>query len=130
MRAVIKQRITLPAPADRLFDMYLDPERHGAFTGHEVNVGPQDGAPLHAFDGQISGYTIAVIKPRVIVQSWRSVNFHDGDPDSTLILTFSEAGNEGQIDLLHVDVLPHELEAVTEGWHTHYWEPWRAYLEG
>ena len=129
MRPVIKQTVTLPASSDRLFDMYLDPVEHGAFTGHDVTIGPEDGAAFRAFGGQLYGHMITVIRPRLIVQSWRSVNFREEDPDSTLILSFSEAGNEGQIDLLHIDVPPHEIEPVTEGWYKHYWGPWRAYLE-
>lgn len=129
MRPLIRQTITLPASADQLFEMYLDPEAHSAFTGHEVAIGHEDGAPFRAFGGQLSGYILTTVKHRLIVQSWRSVNFHDGDPDSTLLLCFGTAGDEGQIDLVHLDVPAHEIEPVTEGWHTHYWVPWRAYLE-
>lgn len=129
MRPVIRQTITLPAPADRLFDMYLDPVAHGAFTGHRVTIGPEDGAPFHAFGGQLHGYILTTVKHRLVVQSWRSVNFEESDPDSTLLLSFDTAGNEGQIDLVHLDVPSHEYEAVSAGWHAHYWVPWRAYLE-
>lgn len=129
MRSVIRQTITLPASAVELFDMYLDPDAHAAITGHVVTIGAENGAPFHAFDGQISGHTIATVKHRIILQSWRSVNFKAEDPDATLLLSFDTAGNEGQIDLVHIDVPDHEIESVTEGWHTNYWKPWRTFLE-
>ena len=129
MRPIIKQTITLPASADQLFDMYLDPVVHSAFTGHEVQIGREDGAPFQAFGGQLSGYILTTVKHQLIVQSWRSVNFNDDDPDSTLLLSFGTAGNEGQIDLVQLNVPSHEIDAVSEGWQKHYWEPWRAYLE-
>lgn len=108
--------------------MYLDPERHAAFTGAPVTVGAEPGAPFSAFGGRISGTTLKVIEPRLIIQSWRSINFRDGDPDSTLILTFVPQGSDGRIDLIHLDVPEQDYQGVTEGWEKYYWEPWRRYL--
>jgi hypothetical protein len=62
------------------------------------------------------------------VQSWRSLNFNDEDPDSTLILSFEERGEEGRIDLVHVDVPDGDYAGVTDGWEKFYWGPWREYL--
>lgn len=132
MRSVIQQSILLPAAADTLFAMYLDPAAHSAFTGFPVTIGPQPGAEFRAFDGQISGRMLAVVPPKLIVQSWRSTKFAASDPDSTLILSFApdtENPNCGQIDLVHVDVPDHDFAGVTEGWPKHYWTPWRTYLE-
>jgi hypothetical protein len=112
--------------------MYLDPSAHAAFTGFPVAIGSGPGSPFHAFNKQISGQILAVVRPRLVVQSWRSVKFDDADPDSTLILTFtSESANvgEGRIDLVHLDVPEHDFDGVTEGWQKHYWGPWRTYLE-
>jgi hypothetical protein len=38
VRSIIQQSIVLPATADALFEMYLDPAAHGAFTGHPVTI--------------------------------------------------------------------------------------------
>jgi activator of HSP90 ATPase len=132
MRRVIQQSEVLPAPADALFQMYLDPDSHAAFTGFPVGIGAEPGALFHAFNNQISGQILAVVRPKVVVQSWRSVKFHSDDPDSTLILSFTpELSNarHGRIDLVHLDVPEHDFHDVTEGWQKHYWVPWRTYLE-
>lgn len=129
MRTVITDSVLLPATANRLFAMYLDPVEHAAFTGHPVTIGAESGANFTAFEGQLSGQILQVIEPRLIVQSWRSMQFRDDDPDSTLILTFSTEGDEGRIDLVHLDVPDHDFEGVTEGWRKFYWEPWREYLK-
>jgi activator of HSP90 ATPase len=131
MRSVIRQSIVLPAPAERLWEMYLDPAVHGAFTGAPVTIGSEAGAPFRAFDGQLSGTVLSVVRPRLVIQSWRSTKFADGDPDSTLILLFSPdavAPTQGRIDLVHLDVPEHDYDGVTEGWQKHYWTPWQAYL--
>ena len=132
MRSVIQQSVTLPAPAERLFEMYLDPAAHAAITGFPVGIAAEPGAPFHAFNKQLSGQILAIVRPRLIVQSWRSVKFREADPDATLILAFvpelSSAGL-GRIDLVHLDVPDHDFQDVTEGWHKHYWNPWRSYLQ-
>jgi activator of HSP90 ATPase len=133
MRSVIRQSLTLPAPADALFDMYLDPAAHGAFTGSPVTIGADPGAEFRAFEGQLSGTILVVVRRQLIIQSWRSTKFGESDPDSTLILMFSpEVADEspGRLDLVHLDVPRDDYDGVTAGWEKYYWTPWRSYLEG
>jgi activator of HSP90 ATPase len=132
MRSIIRQSVVLPAAVDVLFDMYLDPAAHGAFTGFPVTIGGEPGTAFRAFDGQLSGTMLVAVRPQLIVQSWRSTKFAADDPDSTLILMFSPDASDancGRIDLVHLDVPPHDYQGVTEGWQKYYWAPWRAYFE-
>ncbi len=128
MRRVIAQSVLLPAPAAGLYATYLDPALHAAVTGAPVTIGAEPGALFRAFDGQLSGATLYVVAPRLIVQSWRSSNFLDGDPDSTLVLSFAQEDQGGRIDLVHIDVPEQDYQGVTEGWEKYYWTPWKRYL--
>ncbi|MFI5014297.1 MAG: SRPBCC domain-containing protein [Hyphomicrobiales bacterium] len=127
-RSIIKQSVVLAAPAELLFAMYLDPVRHEAITGAPVIIGSEPNAVFRAFDGMLSGATLAILEPTLIVQSWRSMHFLDEDKDSTLILSFAPQGKDGRIDLVHLDVPEQDFEGVTEGWEKFYWTPWREYL--
>ena len=124
MRNIIYQTVVLPASAEKLFDMYLDPSIHQAITGASVDIGDEKGAKFKAFDGALTGMILEVIKSRLIIKSWRSNAFKAEDPDSTLILSFTPEGDEGRI----VDVPDHDYDGVTQGWEKYYWAPWRAYL--
>ena len=128
MRNVIRQTTVLPAPAERLFEMYLDPAAHQAITGQPVDIGDERGSSFQAFDGALTGTVLEVVKPRLIVQSWRSNAFKAEDPDSTLILSFTPEQEAGRIDLIHLDVPDHDYDGVTQGWEKYYWVPWREYL--
>jgi activator of HSP90 ATPase len=128
MRSLIAQSVVLPAPAEHLYSIYLDPALHAAVTGAPVTVGAEPGASFRAFDGQITGTTLRVVEPRLIVQSWRSMNFRDGDPDSTLVLAFVPEGGNGRIDLIHIDVPEQDYQGVSDGWEKYYWEPWKRYF--
>jgi activator of HSP90 ATPase len=128
MRNVIRQSVVLPALAEKLFEMYINPLTHQAITGAPVDIGEKRGSKFKAFDGALTGTILEVIEPRLIVKSWRSVNFMDEDPDSTLILSFASEGDEGRIDLVHLDVPDQDYDGVNQGWEKYYWTPWRTYL--
>ena len=46
MPRLIQLAAELPASPDRLFDMYLDPVQHTAFTGAPVTISAQPVAPF------------------------------------------------------------------------------------
>jgi activator of HSP90 ATPase len=128
VRSIIQQSIVLPAPAHSLYAMYLDPIVHAEITGAPVMIDAGTGTSFRAFDGNLSGTMLTVVEPMLIVQSWRSTHFNDDDPDSTLILTFTPLGQEGRIDLVHLDVPSHDYQDVIDGWEAYYWTPWRRWL--
>ena len=128
MPKLVKQSVTLPAPARSLYAMYINPKTHRAITGGKVVISARRGSKFSAFDGMLHGRTLYTVPGRLIVQAWRSVNFRKADVDSTLILRFSPAGRKGRIDLMHVNVPAQDYRGVTQGWKKYYWQPWRKYL--
>jgi len=128
MARTIQLAASLPATPDRLFDMYLDPAEHSAFTGSPVTVSQAPGAPFRAFNDVLSGNILQVIPKRLIVQSWRSPHWGESDLDSTLILTFLPEGDGARIELVQVNVVETDFAGVCHGWEKFYWTPWRAYL--
>jgi activator of HSP90 ATPase len=129
MPQTIQQTVTLPGSAARLFEMYLDPMIHGAFTGAPVTISSTPGSEFRAFNGALSGRMLYTLPKRLIVQSWRANHWSAADLDSTLILTFWPSGDSGRIELVHVNVADHDVQGVSEGWEKYYWKPWRQYLQ-
>ena len=119
---------SLPATADRLFDMYLDPQAHAAITGAPVTIAPSPGAPFQAFDGMLSGTMLHVDPKRLIVQTWRSAKWPIDAMDAVLTLSFWPEGDSARIELVHVNVHDEDFAGVSQGWEKYYWNPWRAYL--
>jgi hypothetical protein len=57
MRSVIRQTVVLPALAEKLFEMYINPSTHEAITGAPVAIGDKRGSALDsATEGGGSGY--------------------------------------------------------------------------
>lgn len=129
MRTVIHKTVELPSSPESLFEMYLDSAAHSAITGMEAKVVAENDSDFSAFGGLLTGRILRVVRPSLVVQSWRSVSFHDEDPDSTVVISISPAEVGGRIDLIHLDVPDHDYEGVKRGWDEKYFEPWRRYLE-
>ncbi len=131
MRSTICKTVVLPAPAADLYAMYMDADVHEKFTeGGKVKISEEPGSVFEAFGGLLLGVTLQTIKPRLIVQSWRSVNFAKDDPDSTLIIMFSEEEKDaGRIDLVHTGVPENDYQGVLGGWESRYFAPWLEYLQ-
>ena len=125
----IQLAASLPAPPDRLFDMYLDSEEHSAFTGAPVTISDRPGAAFRAFDDVLEGTILQVVPKRLVVQSWRSSQWGPGDLDSTLVLRFLPEGDGGRVELTQVNVIDSDFSGVSQGWEKFYWAPWRAYLD-
>lgn len=120
--------VNLPAPPERLYDMYLDAAQHAAVTGAPVTIEPRAGAPFQAFDGVLSGTILHVEPKKLIVQTWRSTYWPADALDSTLVLSFWPATEGGRIELVHANVADDDFAGVSEGWEKYYWAPWRKYL--
>jgi activator of HSP90 ATPase len=129
MRDTICKTVVLPASAAELYDMYMDPEVHGEITGAPAKISEEAGSPFEAFGGLIKGTTLQVVKHRLIVQSWRSVNFARSDADSTLIISFTPEDADGRIDLVHLHVPDSDFQGVSGGWESRYFAPWLSYLQ-
>jgi activator of HSP90 ATPase len=129
MSRVIEQSVHLPVSARELFDTYLESGKHAAIGG-TVTVSREVGAEFSAFDGGLTGRNLAIVPERLIVQFWRASVWQVGDPDSVLILTFSDDSAGGRIDLVQVNVPDHAVDMIDDGWKQHYWKPWSVYFEG
>src|SRR5450755_762624 len=128
MTKAIEQSVHFAATAKKLYDIYMDPKRHGAFTGGKVVIGSKAGGKFSAFDGMLSGSTLMTVPGKLVVQRWRGSHWKKADLDSVLIIKFVQDGKRGRIDLVHVNVPEHDHAGVTEGWKKYYWTPLSAYL--
>jgi len=130
MTKTIEQSVRLAATPKQLFDSYLDSKLHSSVTGGEARISRKAGGKFTAWNGQLLGHNLVIVPNKMIVQAWRSSHWKAADPDSILILRFSEAPGGARIDLAHVGVPEHDHKGVTLGWKKYYWEPWKKYLAG
>lgn len=129
MRDTIYKTVVLPASSGDLYDMYMDSKIHSQITGAPAKIHDESGTAFEALGGLIRGMTLQVVKHRLIVQSWRTVNFDKSDRDSILIIAFEPEDDDGRIDLVHLDVPKKEFQGIAGGWESRYFSPWLEYLQ-
>jgi activator of HSP90 ATPase len=127
MTKPIHQIVRFVASAAELYELFMDSKKHSAATGAPAKVSRRVGGRWSAHGGQIHGRNLFLVPGRMIVQSWRGP-WKDGDPDSILIVRFSQAPGGAQVDLVHVGVPLYDFKGVSQGWPKYYWKPWKQYL--
>ena len=121
----------MPARPLVVFAAWVDGESHTRMTGGEATGEPAEGAEFTAWDGYISGRNIELIPGALIVQSWRTSQFDDSDPDSRLEITFEFEGEDStRLTLTHSDVPDDQAAGYESGWSDHYFGPMKRYFGG
>jgi hypothetical protein len=128
MTKTIQRSVRFAATPAQLFEMYMDSAKHSAATGGKANLSRKLGGAFTAWNKMLHGKNLMIVPNRMIVQTWRSVNFKTGDADSILILEFNKAPGGGRVDLVHVNVPQQDHKGVTNGWPNYYWKPWKKYI--
>jgi activator of HSP90 ATPase len=128
MTKAIQQSVRFVATPEQLFEMYMDSNKHSESTGGKANLSRRVGGAFTAWNKMLRGRNLMIVPNKMIVQSWRSVNFKPGHADSVLILEFSKAPGGARVTLVHVNVPPEDHKGVRTGWPNYYWKPWKKYL--
>jgi activator of HSP90 ATPase len=126
MDFTIKTKIK--ASAKELYTTWLDSTGHSKMTGGEASVSDQVGDHFTAWDGYIKGKNLVLDPHKRIVQTWRTTQFKEHEPDSQIVLQFEELDEVTEMTLLHRN-LPESGGHYKQGWVDHYFDPMKAYFE-
>src|SRR5215510_8606811 len=122
MPKTIQQSVTFPASPATLFDIYMSSRKHAAATGAKAQMSRAVGGRFMAHDGHLRGRNLAIVRGRLIVQSWRSSNWKKRDLDSILVLVFSRVRGGGRVSLVQVNVPDANAASINRGWVEYYWK--------
>jgi activator of HSP90 ATPase len=117
----------IDAPAQDIFNAWLNSEQHSAMTGGSANVSAEIGETFIAWDGYIKGTNLDLQPGIRILQSWRTVEFSDNEPDSQIEVLFEPLGEKTKITLKHTHLPPHG-DKYEQGWIEAYFEPIKEYF--
>lgn len=118
---------TLPATPAQVYAAWLTGKQHTAMTGAQATGSATVGSKFTAWDGYIWGKNIALVKNKKIVQSWRTSEFSDNDPDSTLTITLAKTKTGTTLTLKHVGTPKSQEASYRQGWRDHYFDPMQEY---
>ena len=119
---------TIKATAKQIYKSWLSTQGHTKMTGGVAFVSDKVGDSFTAWDDYVTGENLILEPYNRIVQSWRSKNFEDHEPDSQIEVILSEKDNETTLTLKHTNV-PKSGEHYKKGWEEHYFTPMKKYFE-
>lgn len=117
----------IPASPAEVYAAWTSSAGHSAMTDSPAQVSDKPGEPFQAGDGYIQGRNLELEPPHRILQSWRTEDFSNEDPDSRLEVMLEAAGEDTRITLHHSQ-LPPDSEPYRQGWIEHYFTPMKAYF--
>jgi uncharacterized protein YndB with AHSA1/START domain len=121
---------TIPASPEAVYDAWMSSAGHSAMTGSEATASGEVGSAFTAWDGYIKGRNIELVRGRRIVQSWRTSQFSEADPDSTITVTLAPVEGGAALTLEHSGVPDGDNHKGYEngGWENHYFAPMKRYF--
>jgi len=117
----------IDATAESIYNAWMDSEKHSEMTGGAANISNVIGAGFDAWDGYIEGENIKLEPNKKILQSWRTPEFEDDEPDSIVEILLSEKDGQTEITLIHTN-LPDHGEQYRQGWDDYYFQPMKIYF--
>jgi activator of HSP90 ATPase len=118
-----------PASPEAVYEAWLDSAAHAAMTGSKAKIGKRVGEAFTAWDGYIAGKTLELQPGRRIVQSWRTSEFADRDPDSTIVVDLEPTRDGARLTLIHSGAPDGQTGYENGGWRDFYFAPMKAYFE-
>jgi len=124
----IRQTVLIEATPIEVYEAYVDPKKHAAFTGQSASGKPKVGGKFSAGDGYISGKYLALERGKRVLHEWTTTEWPAGYPPSVLELTFKAKGKKTELTMIHSKVPEEQVEYYAEGWKEYYWKPLQAYF--
>jgi uncharacterized protein YndB with AHSA1/START domain len=115
-------------PPEYLYQAWLNSKLHSQMTGGKAQVSDQVGDDFTAWDGYITGKNLELQPSMRILQTWRTTEFDESDPDSLIEITFIPEGNETRIIIRHSDLPEHGMQ-YQQGWVDAYFTPMKDYFQ-
>jgi uncharacterized protein YndB with AHSA1/START domain len=126
---VIRQTVVIGASPLEVYQAYVDPKKHAAFTGTGVTGTPKVGGKFTAGDGYISGKYVELEPGKLIKHEWTTTEWPTGYPPSIFELTLKPKGTGTELRMVHSKVPAEQVDYYAEGWRDYYWGPLKEYFE-
>ncbi len=124
----IKVSAVIPAEPKAVYDAWMSSAGHASMTGSGAKIGARAGSAFSAWDGYISGKTLELDPPKRILQLWRTTDFADEEPDSTLEVLLSKTKGGTKVTLVHANIPAGHGGEYRKGWLDFYFKPMKGWF--
>jgi uncharacterized protein YndB with AHSA1/START domain len=124
----IKASAVIPAQAEAIYAAWMSSKGHGEMTGSGAKVTGRVGSLFSAWDGYISGKTLELKPHSRILQSWRTTDFAEEEPDSLLEVVLTRTKSGTRVTLNHSKIPAGHGPEYKKGWIDFYFKPMKEYF--
>jgi uncharacterized protein YndB with AHSA1/START domain len=124
----IRQKEHIPAKPLEVYEAFVDPKKHAAFTGARASGEQRLNGTFTAWDEYITGKHLDLQPGRRLLQEWITANWPEGYPPSTLEFVFEEKDDGTDVTMVHSNVPSEQANAYRKGWVDHYWNPLKKHF--
>lgn len=124
----IRQKVLIDASPIEVYQAYVDPKKHAAFTGERATGTARVGARFTAGDGYIAGEYVELLRGKKIVHLWTTTEWPEGYPPSKVELRLTPKLKKTELMMIHSKVPAGQARRYAEGWKKFYWEPLKEYF--
>ncbi len=125
----LKQKVIIPASPDEVYQAFIDPKKHTAFTGSKATGIAKVGGKFTTWDGYSFGKFLEFEPGKCLVQEWQTTDWPEGYPPSKFVLTFKAVPEGTEVTMVQSDVPKEQEEDLAEGWVEFYWNPLKEYFQ-
>ena len=127
-RTSLHQEVDFKASPQRIYEALLSSKDFTAFTGAPAKIDPKAGGAFSLFGGMVVGRNVELVPNQRIVQAWRVIaDFPEGV--YTLVkFELKPRGSQTSVILDQTGFAEGDFDHLSEGWHSHYWEPLKIFL--
>ncbi len=125
----IKQKVIVPASPEEVYDAFVDPKKHEAFTGSKATGKPRVGGKFTTWDGYSFGVFLQLEPAKYLVQEWQTTDWAEGYGPSRFELTFKKVAEGTEVTMVQSNVPKEMEEELAGGWEEFYWKPLKEYFK-
>ena len=124
----IRVSAVIAASPERLYNAWLSAADHSAMIDGAASIEPNVGGRFTAWDGYISGETVALVENERIVQTWRTTEFPEGSSHSRLEVLFEPVDGGTNVTFVHTEIPEGDGKKYKQGWQEFYVKPMKKYF--
>jgi uncharacterized protein YndB with AHSA1/START domain len=119
----------IPATPKQIYDAWLDSRLHAKMTGgHPATITAVEGERFAVWWGFITGKNIVLEPGKRIVQSWRTTQFEESDPDSQIDVLLEMVAGGTRVTIHHTNVPDRLTNYRDGGWQRDYFDLMKLYF--
>ncbi len=123
----LQLKVDLFCTREHVFDAYTDTAKQSAITGAPSVADGKVGGMFSLWSSAVTGVFVALRRPELIVQTWRTHDFENNEPDSRVEIRL-QSTPQGCRFIVTQDQIPKRLhKQFVNGWTSAYFKDLAAW---